>query len=106
VSVMRSELRADVPPKLLEALRRAPLVPESMIDRVSASDLRRGERLSSRERDVLLLLSHGCTLAQAADALGIGYETARSHRQRARFKLRAKNVTHTVALALRLGAIQ
>lgn len=103
---MRSELRADPPSRLLEALRRAPLVPESIIDRVSAGDLSRSEKLSKRELEVLLLLSHGCTLAQAADALGIGYETARSHRQRARFKLRAKNVTHTVALALRLGAIR
>jgi DNA-binding CsgD family transcriptional regulator len=103
---MQSELRAEVPPRLLEALRRAPLVPESIINRVGASDLPRGESLSRREAEVLLLLSHGCTLAQAADALGIGYETARSHRQKARFKLRAKNVTHTVALALRLGAIR
>jgi DNA-binding CsgD family transcriptional regulator len=103
---MQSELRAEVPPRLFEALRRAPLVPESIIGRMDASRLSRGEKLSKREREVLLLLSHGCTLAQAADALGIGYETASSYRQKARFKLRAKNVTHAVALALRLGVIR
>jgi DNA-binding CsgD family transcriptional regulator len=72
---------------------------------MSASDLAMLESLSRREREVLLLLSHGCTVAQAADALGIGYESARSHKDGARFKLRAKNTTQAVATAIRRGLI-
>jgi hypothetical protein len=73
----RTELTPEIASRILKDLERAPLVPEAMIDRVSASDLSLSESLSRRELQVLELLSHGTTLAQAADSLGIGFETAR-----------------------------
>ena len=93
--------RVPIPDKLIRALGRAPLVEESKI----TSPVRLTLALSKRERETLLLLSHGCTLAQAGDALGLGYETVRTHDRSARFKLRAKNSTHAVAEAIRLGII-
>jgi DNA-binding CsgD family transcriptional regulator len=102
----RTELTPEIAFRILKDLERAPLVTEAMIDRVSASDLSLSEGLSRREIQVLELLSHGTTLAQAADSLGIGFETARSHKKAARFKLRAKNTTHAVATALRKGLIR
>jgi DNA-binding NarL/FixJ family response regulator len=104
---MRTELTPEIASRILKDLERAPLVPEAMIDRVSASDLSLSEGLSKRELQILELLSHGTTLAQAADSLGIGFETAKQpSRNAARFKLRAKNTTHAVATALRKGLIR
>jgi DNA-binding CsgD family transcriptional regulator len=102
----RTELTPEIASRILKDLERAPLVPEAMIDRVSAGDVSLSDELSRREREILSLLSHGCELSHAAEALGIGYETARTHKRRARFKLRAKNTTHAVATALRKGLIR
>jgi DNA-binding NarL/FixJ family response regulator len=102
----RTELTSEIASRILKDLERAPLVPEAMIDRVSASDLSLSDGLSKREIQVLELLSHGTTVAQAADSLGISFETARNHKKAARFKLRAKNTTHAGATALRKGLIR
>jgi DNA-binding CsgD family transcriptional regulator len=94
---------AEIPARLIRALERAPLVAEAVIDHAPVCV--NVTELTKRERETLTLISHGCTLLQAAEALGIGYETARTHRDTARFKLRAKNTTHAVAKALRGGII-
>ncbi len=62
--------------------------------------------LTKRELGVLSYLSRGLTPHQVADALGIGYETVRSHSKRAQFKLAAKNAAHACCQAIRLGLIR
>jgi DNA-binding CsgD family transcriptional regulator len=57
--------------------------------------------LSARQRAILRLVSHGQTLHQAAEHLGIGYKTAAEHAERAEKKLGAKNLPHAVAEAIR-----
>lgn len=57
--------------------------------------------LSSRQRAVLRLVSHGMTLHEAGEHLGIGYKTVAEHAGRAARKLKAKNLPHAVAEALR-----
>lgn len=58
------------------------------------------------ELQVLTCLSHGMTRAMAADALGLGVETVKSHLRSARQRLGAKDSTHAVAIAIRLGMIR
>lgn len=61
--------------------------------------------LSKREKEVLVALSHGLGRQGSADALGVDLETIKTHTTRARRKLRAKDTTHAVAIALRTGLI-
>jgi DNA-binding CsgD family transcriptional regulator len=63
------------------------------------------ERLSERETMILRCASHGLHSHDAAALLGISSETAKSYNERARRKLRAKNTTHAVALAIRGGLL-
>lgn len=61
--------------------------------------------LSPIEVRCLLVLSHGVGLRGAAELLGVGLETVKTHTKHARWKLRAKNTTHAVAIAIRQGII-
>ena len=64
------------------------------------------DELTIREIQILTAYSVGLKDAkEVAELLGIGYETVRTHEYWARLKLAAKNRTHAVALALRLGVI-
>lgn len=87
----------------------APEHHEAMRPKVSgipdASDpLWKGD-LSAREKETLTYLSHGLTIAQAAQVMGIAFETARSHKRHACLKLGAKNTAHAIARAMRAGLI-
>jgi DNA-binding CsgD family transcriptional regulator len=42
---------------------------------------------------------------EIAHAMGLGEETVRNHLSRARYRLRALNTTHAVAIAIRRGII-
>jgi DNA-binding CsgD family transcriptional regulator len=57
--------------------------------------------LTPRELAVLRLAAAGATFREAAEALGIGEETVRSHLKNAQNKLGARNRTQAVAEALR-----
>lgn len=57
--------------------------------------------LTPRELAVLRLMSFGNQVKDAADALGLGEETVRSHLKKAQMKLGARSRTHAVALAIR-----
>lgn len=43
--------------------------------------------LSRRERDILAKIAEGCTYAEIAHALGVGFETVKSYLARIRAKL-------------------
>jgi DNA-binding CsgD family transcriptional regulator len=64
-----------------------------------------GIALSRRERQVLRLLARGLTMEEAAAELGIARETVRTQARYARAKLRARNITHAVAIAISLDLI-
>jgi LuxR family quorum sensing-dependent transcriptional regulator len=62
-------------------------------------------RLTPRELSVLRLVSTGNQCHDAAEALGLGEETIRSHLKKAQAKLGVRNRAHAVAEALRQSLI-
>jgi DNA-binding CsgD family transcriptional regulator len=57
--------------------------------------------LTPRELAVMRLAAAGATFKEAAEALGLGAETVRSHLKSAQSKLGARNRTQAVAESLR-----
>lgn len=92
--------------RLLAAIQRAPLVPEHLIDQFTRWRPHSDAPLTQRERDVLTCLSHGLTLSMAAEVLGRTTDAVAMTARSARYKLRAKNQAHAVALALRKDEIR
>jgi len=76
-----------------------PDYPEGL-ERKSWNDL-----LSSREKEILGLLSEGLTDNQIAENLSLSNHTVRTHRNNIRKKLDCSNTTQMVAKAIRLGII-
>jgi DNA-binding NarL/FixJ family response regulator len=64
-----------------------------------------GEDLTSREIDVLKLISTGRTTHQISGELEISPKTVENHKQRTFRKLGVQNQAHAVALALRRGIL-
>ncbi|UUU35866.1 helix-turn-helix transcriptional regulator [Streptomyces sp. CA-210063] len=62
-------------------------------------------RLSTRELEILLLAAHGMSDADMSQELSISPRTVASHMRSIREKLCAKNRTHLIAIALRLGIL-
>lgn len=60
--------------------------------------------LTTREREVLTLLSEGLSAKQIAPVLCISEHTVRTHRTEAIQRLGAKNSAHAVALFVRHAA--
>lgn len=65
----------------------------------------RSDRLSPREREILLLAAHGMSDAEISTALSISPRTVGAHLANIREKLCAKNRTHLVVRALRAGVL-
>ena len=61
--------------------------------------------LKPRELQVLRLATEGNTEAEIAQKLYLGRSTVHTYRARIRKKLGAKNMTHAVAIAFRLGVV-
>ena len=61
--------------------------------------------LTARERDVLALVADGGTAKQIAIRLDIAPRTVEKHIDQARLKMRAKNRTHLITLALHAGLL-
>lgn len=66
----------------------------------------RGETLSPRETEILELLSLGEANKQIAATLGIGEETVKSHVKNILGKLRVRDRTEAVTVAMRRGIIR
>lgn len=72
----------------------------------SPNRLRRyGEELTGREKEVLRLYAAGLQSPEIGAAIGIGYETVKSHRRRVMAKLGANTVTEAVAISLKRNLI-
>ncbi len=106
--VRRAGIRALVPRQMgvvpiVEAVRsepqeRAPLV-------FPAGPSGASESLTSREIDVLRLISTGRTTHQISGKLDISPKTVENHKQRTFRKLGVQNQAHAVAVALRRGIL-
>jgi LuxR family transcriptional regulator, quorum-sensing system regulator RaiR len=115
--VYRLVMSRPIPEALIRALELAPDVPEYDITSWAEAhllprtgrDMRRprppGPVLTKQQERVLILASNGFRRKQTAQAMGIGEETVRNHLARARFRLKATNTTHAVAIAIRRGLI-
>jgi DNA-binding NarL/FixJ family response regulator len=78
----------------------------------AAPDLRRGEaageergRLTERQIQVLSLVARGLTNRQVGEALGISDRTVRNHMRAVLRKLRSRDRTQAVVLAISAGWI-
>ncbi len=69
----------------------------------SGEPLPRDQRLTSREREVLLLIAEGCTSREIAGRLQISPKTVETFRAILRGKSRAKNSVQLVLRAHALG---
>jgi LuxR family transcriptional regulator, quorum-sensing system regulator BjaR1 len=87
---MRDDSESDWPDRIITAMR----------DVRQPSDI-----LTPREIEMLKALSHGMGSGDCGALFGIADSTARGHIYKAQRKLRAKNGTHAVALAMREGLI-
>jgi DNA-binding NarL/FixJ family response regulator len=111
---MTDPRKADVPDELIRALRSAPLIKEHQVEE-HARRHRIGfagrwtydfnDNPTFAELTVLAFLSHGLTVPMIADTLEISIHTVKSEVRSARYRLKAKNTTHAVAIAVRRGLI-
>jgi LuxR family transcriptional regulator, transcriptional regulator of spore coat protein len=62
--------------------------------------------LTAREQQVLELVAQGLSAKETAQAIDIAPRTVERHIENVRLKLRARNRTHMVTLALELGLLQ
>ena len=92
-----------IPPRLIEDLARAPVMPEWMIDRYQDGKL---ATPSLRACQVLACAANGQSVKETAVQLGIAFETVKHHRKTAIFNLAAVNVTQAVATAISRGLLR
>jgi DNA-binding CsgD family transcriptional regulator len=62
--------------------------------------------LTAREHQVLELIAQGLSAKEAAQAIDIAPRTVERHIENVRLKIRARNRTHMVILAVELGLLQ
>lgn len=62
-------------------------------------------KLTTRELQILGLVALGYSAKEVAMKCGIGHRTVEVHLDTARLKLRARNRTHVVAIAIMLGML-
>ena len=61
--------------------------------------------LTSREMQLLMLIALGYSAKEVANRCDIAFRTVETHLDTMRLKLRARNRTHMVAIAIELGLI-
>jgi DNA-binding NarL/FixJ family response regulator len=72
----------------------------------SSSEVRPGQRLSAREREIVQLLAEGGSNKEVADSLGISVRTAETHRASVLRKLRLDSIASLVRYAIRNKIIE
>jgi len=112
--------KSHAPEELIDAIRQAAdgssSVPPEQVEAVLARLRRRsdtpapsnpvGQDLTPRERDVLVLLADGASVAETAEALHVSVFTIRGHVRGILTKLGVRSMTQAVALALRQGLLE
>lgn len=82
-----------------------PGIPRSVLDRIGRSDGDPYDHLTTRERQVLQLITEGKTNRQIADELTLSIKTVDTHRSHLMRKLNIHDQTSLVKYALRRGII-
>jgi DNA-binding NarL/FixJ family response regulator len=72
----------------------------------AATSLMTAKELTTREREVFVLIATGCTSRAIADSLGISTHTVESHKQRVFRRLGVQSQAQAVAIAMRLGLLE
>ena len=67
---------------------------------------RRAEMLTKRERQVLDLVAAGMSTREIAEALQVSYKTVDAHRVNVTKKMKARNVSHLIAMSVQVGLIR
>ena len=99
--------RADIDPDRVKALHLLGIAAFAAADRLRRPHaLAKVNRLSPREREVLLWLAAGLTQLSIAARLGISPHTVETHLRSARIKLDAANALHAVVEAIRRREIR
>jgi LuxR family transcriptional regulator, transcriptional regulator of spore coat protein len=62
--------------------------------------------LTAREQQVLELIANGLSAKEVAQEIDIAPRTVERHIENVRLKIRARNRTHMVTLAMELGLLQ
>lgn len=101
------------PDELLEAVRRVAggrtYIEHDIAEELAFSSIRTPSHppqdLSSRDLEILRLLARGCTLAQIADTVGIGYKTAANHCSQIKAKLGAASTAQLIRIGIQSGLI-
>ena len=98
-------LKGSLRKELVQAIRdihcgRRRIQPEIAQDLAEHFD---GDRLSSREIEVLRCVSAGCSNKAVADTLKISEDTVKGHMKSIMSKLQANDRTHAVLIAMRRG---
>lgn len=88
-----------------ELLARMRTDQESDWPRRLAASMGRYDELTGNDLDVLRCASVGLNRHMTADVLGVCPDTVKKRLRRVRYRLRAKNTTHAVCLAIREGLI-
>lgn len=83
----------------------SPRVLRRLLDRLDRTQRRRGEDLSEREREVLVLIVEGLTNADIAMRLFLSVHTVRNHVQAVLTKLGAHSKLEAAAIATREGLL-
>jgi DNA-binding CsgD family transcriptional regulator len=97
LAAMRADEESDWPSRVLAAIAAAPLVDEAEI--LSGAHWGTSE-LTPRELGALRLAAHGMGMKESAALLDSTVAAVFSLLRQVRRKLRAKNTTHAVALAI------
>jgi DNA-binding NarL/FixJ family response regulator len=92
-------LAPHVAQRLVDWFRQRSAIPDEQLQPGAAA-------LTSREREVLLLLAGGLSTEQIAERLAIGVATVRTHVYRMRSKLQVTDRTQLVSFAYRAGLMQ
>lgn len=88
----------SLPARQVQTLGR--LILDTLLKSAETAPVLNGPKLSTRERECLLLLAQGLRTAQIADRLGIATVTVELYCRNARKKLAAKTREQAVALAI------
>jgi DNA-binding NarL/FixJ family response regulator len=95
--------RSDGFRAIVDAVRAAQQYPPAPV--VLPDEAEAGLALTTRERDVLILVGAGCTTREISDRLAISRKTVENHKQHIFSKLHVRNQAHAVAVAIRAGLI-
>lgn len=70
-----------------------------------AADVPPSMTLTPAQQQVVVVAAHGMTVLESARCLGIAYHTVKNHHTAITERLGARNITHAVYIAMKLGLI-